>query len=64
MAGVDGRRVVVSEIFEWFEEDFGGSDQSVIDHIKIYAEPALAEDLEAARRVRTQPYDWALNIAE
>ncbi len=64
VAGVEGRRVVVSEIFDWFKEDFGGTDQSVIDHIKLYAEPDLAAELEAARRLRVQSYDWALNIAE
>ena len=63
VAGVEGRRVVVSEIFDWFKEDFGGSDQNVINHLALYAEPQLARQLEGARRLRLQPYDWGLNIA-
>jgi len=62
VAGLQGRRVVVSEIFEWFKEDFGGSDRGIIDHIAQYAEGDLAADLSDARRVRTQTYDWTLNI--
>lgn len=62
VAGLEGRRLVVSEIFDWFQEDFGGTDRAVIDHIGRYADAALAADLADARRLRLQPYDWALNI--
>ena len=61
--GVRGNRVIVSEIYEWFKEDFGGNDQGIIDHLKLYAEPELLDQLEGIRRIRTQPYDWSLNIA-
>ena len=63
VGGVEGRRLVVSEIFDWFKDDFGGTDQGVIDHIALYANDDLAAELESARRIRVQTYDWTLNIA-
>ena len=37
----------VSTIYKWFREDFGGSNDGVIDHLLDYAEPALAERIRA-----------------
>ena len=59
---VRGARVEVSEIFDWFQEDFGGTDAAVIEHLRLYAAPDLAANLASARRLRFQPYDWTLNI--
>ncbi len=42
---IENGRLDVSSIYAWFESDFGGSDAGVIDHIKRYAEPALAKSL-------------------
>ena len=63
VAGLQESRLVVSEIYDWFKEDFGGSDQGVIDHIAQFAEGDLAAQVAQARRIRVQSYDWALNIA-
>ena len=56
-------RLVVSKIYSWFREDFGGSTESVLDHLRRYAEPALSEKLEDARRIDKYRYDWSLNGA-
>ncbi len=54
----------VSSIYKWFREDFGGTDASVIAHLRAYAEPALAGRLARARDIGGHHYDWALNDAQ
>ena len=59
---VDGR-LIVSSIYEWFQEDFGDSEAGVIAHLRDYAEGALAERLARATFIAGDEYDWALNDA-
>jgi hypothetical protein len=54
----------VSTIYKWFREDFGGSNDGVIDHLLEHAEPELAAQIEAKRRITKHEYDWALNDVE
>lgn len=60
----DKGRLVVSSIYKWFAEDFGGSDQGVIDHLSRYAQPDLAKRLKSAGAVSGYAYDWTLNDAK
>ena len=53
--------LVVSSIYEWFKQDFGGSDQGVIAHLRCYAAPALARELERFSAGADDRYDWRLN---
>ncbi len=62
-ARIEGGRLVVSSIYVWFSEDFGGSDEAVIAHLKRYAEPDLLAGLAAAERIDGFAYDWSLNDA-
>lgn len=55
--------LVVSSIYEWFKEDFGGTDRAVIQHLKKYASPSLAKALAKAARIDDDRYDWRLNDA-
>lgn len=63
------RTVRVTQIFEWFRDDFapGGG---VVAWLRRYAAPPLRQRLEAACgadagrcTVSYRPYDWALNAA-
>ena len=54
-------RLIVSSIYEWFQEDFGNSDEGVIGHLRRYAEPPLAARLNGTKRIAGDRYDWALN---
>lgn len=56
----DGK-LVVSSIYIWFKEDFGGSDASVIAHLKRYADEDLSEALAAVTSIDDHAYDWQLN---
>lgn len=51
----------VSSIYDWFRKDFGASEQAVIDHLLLYAEPALADEIRANPDIREHDYDWSLN---
>ena len=53
--------VYVSNIYQWFKDDFGGTDAGVIAHLREFAEPALAARLAAKDKIRDGFYDWALN---
>jgi hypothetical protein len=53
----------VSSIYDWFQEDFGGSEAGVIDHLLRYARPGLRERLLDFREIDDHRYDWSLNQA-
>ncbi|MGI9403292.1 MAG: DUF547 domain-containing protein, partial [Hyphomicrobium sp.] len=57
--GRDG--LVVSSIYRWFDEDFGGNEPGVIEHLKTYAAPDLAQKLESTKSISDYVYDWSLN---
>ena len=54
-------RLYVSSIYEWFQEDFGGSRQGVLDHLRQYAEEPLATGLKRFSGKVKDGYDWSLN---
>jgi hypothetical protein len=56
-------KLIVSSIYAWFTEDFGGSEAGVLDHLRRYAAPPLAARLASFRRIDGDAYDWRLNDA-
>ena len=54
----------LSTIYKWFREDFGGTNEGVVDHLLEYAEPDLAEQIQATRKITKHEYDWDLNDVE
>ncbi|MCI4644501.1 MAG: DUF547 domain-containing protein [Hyphomonadaceae bacterium] len=54
----------VSSIYKWFDDDFGGSEAGVIEHLLQYAEPDLAAQIRATPDIRGYDYDWDLNDVE
>lgn len=63
-ARAENGRLTVSSIYAWFEEDFGGGEDGVIEHLRRYADAPLAAALKGADGVAGHDYDWALNAAE
>ncbi|WP_193369122.1 DUF547 domain-containing protein [Pelagibius marinus] len=55
--------VTVSKIYDWFLEDFGGSTETLLAHLRRYAGPELAGQLAAAGDIDGTAYDWTLNDA-
>lgn len=58
---VDEDFMVISSIYTWFVEDFGGDEEGVVEHLLQYAEPELAEQLRQFFGFIEYEYDWALN---
>ena len=56
----DGK-VVVSSIYVWFQEDFGGSDAGLLAHLRRYADDGLKTRLAGATTIADNTYDWSLN---
>lgn len=59
----EGERIVISSIYVWYKDDFGGSDKGVLDHLRRYAAPALARKLAGVSSLGEHMYDWGLNEA-
>jgi len=53
--------LVVSKIYAWFKDDFGGDDAGVLEHLKQYAAPDLKAVLDDAEGIFGHEYDWSLN---
>jgi hypothetical protein len=61
---VTDNSLILSSIYDWFEADFGGSRQGVIDHLLKYADKGLAAQISANPKIRSYTYDWSLNDTE
>ncbi len=53
--------ITVSSIYDWFQADFGGTEEGVREHLLKYAGPSRAELLKNDRRRFSYAYDWSLN---
>lgn len=51
----------VSSLYKWYEEDFGGSQDGVVAHLRRYADPPLATLLAGPVGIADYGYDWWLN---
>ncbi len=62
-ARVEGGRLILSKIYAWFADDFGGGDEAVIRHLKRYADEPLRKALDGRTAIDDYEYDWRLNGA-
>jgi hypothetical protein len=58
-ARIDGQ-LVASNIFEWYESDWG-SPENVLTHARKYATGETAALLKDAKTIDAYDYDWSLN---
>ena len=58
---VDDDLIVISSIYDWFAEDFGNSEEGVIEHLARYADEELAQRLRNFEGAVDYEYDWNLN---
>lgn len=61
VAFTTGGGVTASSIYNWFQADFGGSEATVLDHLRGFAAGEVAARLAAARGIDRYAYDWGLN---
>lgn len=60
-AHFNGDKLIVSKIYDWYQVDFGDSEQGVIKHLMRYAKPALKQKLASTKGIADYEYDWNLN---
>lgn len=60
-AHIDDGELVVSSVYVWYADDFGGTDAAIIAHLRRYAVAPLRRALEGRKRIDGDDYDWALN---
>ncbi len=53
--------MVVSSIYIWYREDFGGNDRGVVEHLREHAVGELAAALAGYAGGLADGYDWSLN---
>lgn len=56
-----GDELWVSSIYSWYRDDFGGSDEALLQHLLKYAALPLAQRLTPYQGKITDHYDWTLN---
>jgi len=56
-------QITASKIYSWYKNDFGGSNASILNHIRTYADDDLKAALDGKKRIAKYAYDWALNDA-
>ena len=61
---IEGGKLVVSSIYAWYRDDFGGNVAAVLVHLRRYARPALKAKLEDKSKIDGYRFDWALNDAK
>lgn len=54
-------KLIVSSLYDWYAEDFGGTPSGVLQHLSLYAAPPLAQQLSSIKTIDSDRYDWALN---
>ena len=52
---------VTSSIYFWYMEDFGNSEEGVLEHFRKHAQGELAEQLKGFDGSLDHEYDWRLN---
>lgn len=58
---IQNGRLQVSSIYVWFQEDFGGAAEELMEHWQTYANPPLADALNKYSGGLAHDYDWRLN---
>lgn len=53
----ESKTVYLSEIFSWYESDFGDSKKAIVAYINGYR----SVPFDLTYKVKSYPYDWALN---
>lgn len=58
---IDQGVLTVSQLYDWYQPDFGGSEQAVLQHLMQYAKPALKQQLQNFHKINNYAYNWSLN---
>lgn len=59
---VTRKGLILSSLYKWYAEDFGGKDEQIIFHILRFANLQLRNRLKQHNKISDYQYDWALNL--
>jgi hypothetical protein len=54
-------KLIISKLYEWYEEDFGGTKQNVIFHLLQFAKEPLQSQLKHINSIDSYIYNWHIN---
>ena len=61
---VEGDTLHLSQLFEWYEDDYLEEAETLRDWIADYIDEELRDAINAVSRIRFIDYDWSLNTPE
>ncbi|KTD81593.1 DUF547 domain-containing protein [Legionella waltersii] len=54
-------KLFISKLYEWYEEDFGGTKRDVIKHLLQFAKEPLLSQLKHINTIDSYIYNWHIN---
>lgn len=54
-------KLIISKIYDWFKDDFGGNTEGLIIHLSQFAEEPIKSHLQRMDVVNSYIYNWHLN---
>ena len=54
-------KLIISKIYDWYEEDFGGTKQDVIKHLLLFSREPLFSQLKHINSIDSYIYNWHIN---
>jgi hypothetical protein len=54
-------KLFISKLYEWYEEDFGGTKKDVIKHLLQFAKEPLLSQLKHINTIDSYIYNWHIN---
>ena len=61
---IEGGKLIVNEIFKWFEADFARDEGSLLGWIQAYSDDPAIDGLAADVTVEVYTYDWSLSAEQ
>ncbi|HAT1987739.1 TPA: DUF547 domain-containing protein [Legionella pneumophila] len=55
------KELILSQIYQWYQTDFGDDEQAVLRHIAQYANPKLKQQLMTKQKPIRYHYNWQIN---
>lgn len=60
-AQIIDKQLIASKLYEWYIDDFGGKEEQVIMHLRLFAQPPLQKQLDMYKKINSYIYNWHLN---
>jgi hypothetical protein len=54
-------KLIISKLYDWYEEDFGGTKQDIIKHLVQFAHQPLKSKLKNIHSIDSYIYNWHIN---